>query len=95
MPPSLIAQGQYIAIFWLFLCCFGVIWGGTLLFLPRRRHLHRSNRKLSRIERHHASKFSQVRHKKSRRYKLIGLTAMLGGAFGIFFAIKFVLESEF
>ena len=95
MPPSLIAQGQYIAIFWLFLCCFGVIWGGTRLFLPRRRHLHRSNRKLSRIERHHASKFSQVRHKKSRRYKLIGLTAMLGGAFGIFFAIKFVLESEF
>jgi hypothetical protein len=95
MPSTPISQGVDLAIFWLFVSSLCVAWGGARLFLPPRKRMRRGNRSLSEIEIRHAYKLSKVRHRKSRQYKLIGITAMLAGSVGIFFAIKFVLESEF
>ena len=95
MPSIPITQGLNIAVFWLLMGSLCVAWGGARLFLPQRRRLRPTSHHFSRIERRHAYRLSKVRRKKSRQYRLIGLAALLAGAFGLFFAIRFFLESDF
>ena len=95
MPSVPISQGLNIAIFWLLMGSLCVAWGGARLFLPQRKRLRPVSHHLSRTERRHAYRLSKVRHRKSRQYRLIGLAALLVGAFGLFFAMRFFLESEF
>jgi hypothetical protein len=87
------SQGLNIAIFWLFMGSLCIAWGGARLFLPQRRRLRPVSHHPSRIERGHAYKLSKGRRKKSRQYRLIGLASLLAGAIGLFFSIRFFLES--